>query len=77
MYVPVQTGAPGILTSLCQLGMEVLLSFLLLDSQDKGIPDIVKIINGTQLWDTSLQHHGQQVDEQSGSSSQDEVGILT
>ena len=55
----------------------MLLSFFLRHSQYKGIPDIVEVVNGVQLWDASLQHHGQKVNEQGRPPPQSQIGILT
>ena len=55
----------------------MLLSFFLCHSQYKGIPDVVEVVNGVQLWDASLQHHGQKVNEQGRPPPQSQIGILT
>ena len=63
MNVPVETGAPCILTSFTHFVKEVISSFLFCSSKMEGITNIIEIFNRSKLGDTGGQHDGKKTDE--------------
>ena len=76
MDIPVEAGAPGVATSVLHLGTKVLLGFSLGLTKSESLSDVVEVVVRAQLRDSSLQHHGEEVDENGRSPAKDEEGFL-